>query len=186
MTGRTAVALATATNLYNSINRRDFRGTKNLHFFDSFEGLPDSRFEIDKKSPLVSNGIWKKGACKGLSIIEFNNLLKKYIKKEYFQIYKGWFKDTVPNLNKNIIFALIHIDGDLYESAIDVLDNLFKNKQISKGGIILFDDWNSNSADPNCGERKAFQEVCQKFKIKYSNAGSYGNSCQRFIIHYYE
>jgi len=185
MTGQTAVALATATNLYNIIYRKDFRGTKKLHFFDSFEGLPESRFNIDQKSLFVSNGVWTKGSCQGLSISEFSRLISNHINKEYFKIYPGWFKDTVPKINKDLSFALIHIDGDLYESAIDVLENLFKNRQVSNGAIILFDDWNSNAANPSFGERRAFNEVCEKYKIKFSDAGSYGSSCQRFIIHSY-
>lgn len=96
-----------------------------------------------------------------------------------------WFKDTVPTLDRSQKFSLIHIDGDLYESAIDVLDTLFQREQISNGAMILFDDWNCNSAEPTLGERRAFTEICEKYDIHFSDAGSYGVACHKFIIHQY-
>ena len=185
MSGRSAVALATATSYYHTINMKDPRGLKSLHLFDSFKGLPEARFDIDKFSQHVSSGIWAKGTCIGLTKKNLSKLISKYINQNKFQIYPGWFKDTVPSLNSEICFSLIHIDGDLYESAIDVLDSLFARDKVSKGAMILFDDWNCNEADPGLGEKKAFQEICEKYSVNYSDEGSYGKSSHKFIIHEY-
>ncbi len=186
MSGRSAVALATAISFYHSRNINDVRGIKTLHLFDSFKGLPEARFEIDKLSQHVSTGIWAKGTCNGLTINALSKLISKYINPNKFNIYPGWFKDTVPNLNSEICFSLVHIDGDLYESAIDVLDSLFKRGKVSKGAIILFDDWNCNESDPRLGEKKAFNEICEKYDVKYSDEGSYGIGSHKFIIHEYK
>ncbi len=185
MTGQTAVALAVAINQLNSVYRLDSRGIKKGFFFDSFEGLPEARFEVDRQSEHVASGIWAKGTCRGLDEITFKKLISKYLSPDFFTVYKGWFKDTVPLLNNNQQFALVHIDGDLYESAIDVLDLLFQRGQVSRGAMILFDDWNCNSAEPTLGERRAFSEVCKKYDIHYSDAGSYGIASHKFIIHQY-
>lgn len=185
MTGTTAVILASAASHYNSAFANDVRGSKKVFFFDSFEGLPRARFDIDKNSHHVSTGIWAEGTCLGLDEFEFKKVVSKYLSQESFSIYKGFFKDTVPTIEKDQKFGLIHIDSDLYESAIDVLDNLFKNSQVSEGAVILFDDWNCNVASPILGERKAFSEVCKKYDISFSDAGSYGVACHRFIIHSY-
>ena len=51
---------------------------------------------------------------------------------------KGWFKDT---LHKTPIdnLALLRLDGDLYESTILALDELYD--KISPGGHIIIDDY---------------------------------------------
>lgn len=185
MSGMSATSLAMAISHLNEQYENDPRGIKRGLFFDSFEGLPEARFKVDQEAILVSSGIWGKGKCLGLNEVEFNRHVSKYLEPEYFSVYKGWFKDTVPTLDKGQKFALVHVDGDLYESAIDVLDPLFKRNQISPGAMILFDDWNCNAADPNLGEKKAFAEVVEKYKIQYSDAGSYGAACHKFIIHSY-
>ena len=185
MSGTTAVILATAANHYNSVCVNDVRGTKRVFYFDSFEGLPKARFDIDKNSHHVSTGLWGEGTCFGLDEFAFKKVVSKYLSQESFSVYKGFFKDTVPTIDKGQKFGLIHIDSDLYESAIDVLDSLFGNSQVSEGAVILFDDWNCNAASPLLGERKAFSEVCEKYDISFSDAGSYGVASHRFIIHSY-
>jgi O-methyltransferase len=185
MSGQSAVALAVAVKKLNRQYSGDSRGTKKAWFFDSFEGLPEARFEIDKKSQHVSSGIWGKGTCKGLDQTAFHKLLSNYLDQKDFFVIPGWFKDTVPNINPSQKFSLIHIDGDLYESAIDVLDALFQKKMISSGAIIFFDDWNCNAAAPDMGERRAWTEVCEKYNIVFSDASSYGVACHKFIIHKY-
>jgi O-methyltransferase len=51
----------------------------------------------------------------------------------------GWFKDTLPKLNAT--FAIIRLDGDMYESTSDALVNLYPKTSI--GGFVIIDDWNS-------------------------------------------
>ena len=112
--------------------------------------------------------------------------MNKYKKSSIkINVIEGWFKDSVPLLEKNIKFSLVHVDGDLYESAIDCLEPLFSGKKISEGAIILFDDWNCNRASPKFGERKAFDELCLKYKIKYSVWSDYAHYSKGFIIHSY-
>jgi O-methyltransferase len=178
MTGRTAVALAAAVNSCGVRNKK-------LWLFDSFEGLPEAMTDIDRFSPHVVSGIWGKGSCKGMSPESLLRLTSKYLDKNSIVIIKGWFKDTVPEIPQDTKFALVHVDGDLYESAIDVLDNLFSRNMISKGAQVFFDDWNCNAADPNFGERRAWKEMVEKFNIQFSDQGSYGTAGHRFIVHSY-
>lgn len=56
---------------------------------------------------------------------------------------KGWFKDTLPSLaGQN--FALLRLDGDMYESTMDSLTNLYDG--LSPGGFVIIDDF----ALPGC------------------------------------
>ncbi len=53
---------------------------------------------------------------------------------------EGWFKDTLPAL-KATEFALIRLDGDLYESTILALEFLYP--KLSVGGFVVVDDYGS-------------------------------------------
>ena len=57
---------------------------------------------------------------------------------------KGFFSVTMPILRKNWItqkssLAILRLDGDMYESTVDVLYNMYD--KVSVGGFIIMDDW---------------------------------------------
>ena len=187
MTGRSAVAIATAVRMAASRFDNTPRGDKKVWFFDSFEGLPPSTLEPDTKSPHVQTGTWGAGTCSGLDEFQFTKKIKHFLNDNQFNVHKGWFKDTISNL-QNTQIAMLHIDGDLYESAIDVLMPLFNNANITEGGIIFFDDFNCNRASNKFGERRAWTELCKKYKVDYEDLGAYGlyGMSKRFIIHDYK
>ena len=80
-------------------------------------------------------------------------------------------------------FAIIHIDCDLYESTMDVLDYLFENKHLLDGCMIFFDDWNCGNASPHLGERRAWSEITKKYNVNYSDCGEYSCAGHKFIVH---
>jgi O-methyltransferase len=51
---------------------------------------------------------------------------------------EGWFKDTLPKLAAPA-FAIIRLDGDLYESTMDALTCLYP--RLSPGGFCIIDDY---------------------------------------------
>jgi O-methyltransferase len=63
---------------------------------------------------------------------------------------KGWFKDTLPTV-RNRRFAVIRLDGDMYQSTIEALDNLYD--RLSPGGYAIIDDY---GAIPAC--RRAVED----------------------------
>jgi O-methyltransferase len=56
----------------------------------------------------------------------------------------GWFRDTLPTLGGQT-WSLIRIDGDMYESTLVALENLYP--RLSPGGYVLVDDY---GAVPGC------------------------------------
>ena len=50
---------------------------------------------------------------------------------------EGWFRDTLPKLRTNT-WALVRLDGDMYESTMDGLINLYDG--LSVGGFLIVDD----------------------------------------------
>lgn len=184
MTGRTAVAMATAQKILMERYAHSPIKRKKLWFLDSFVGLPEVENDVDSNSPHVKSQIWGPGTCKGLSFEEFSNLIAQIISKEEFEVLEGWYSDTAASLTKEK-FALVHVDCDLYESTMDALVPLFQNGCISEGCLFLFDDWNCNHASNDFGERKAWEELTKEFNIEASDEGNYSIASKKFIIHNY-
>ncbi len=56
---------------------------------------------------------------------------------------KGWFRDTLPTV-RDREWALIRLDGDMYESTIDGLTNLYPG--LAPRGFVIVDDYSSVDA----------------------------------------
>ncbi len=177
MTGRTANVLAAAM--------ASFRTTKKLHLFDSFEGLPPATHTTDTASVHVKEGVWGPGTCLGISPEALRQKCEKFLPSPQVLIYQGWFSETLKQLPAGIPFSLVHIDCDLYQSAMDVLAYYFDHKLVAEGAVIFFDDWNCNRASNQCGERKAWAEVVDRYKIEASDGGSYSWGGHKFFVHKY-
>lgn len=156
-TGVTAKIIAERMN--------DWGYSTHLHLFDSFEGLPEIDSEVDLTSYEVKDfKHWASGgmAPPSYTVEGIRNTISKIIPPNHLFIHKGFFsetfnEDTLPNK-----LSIIHIDCDLYQSALEVLTRVFEYGLIQDGTMILFDDYNCNRAHPNYGERLAFREVLEK------------------------
>lgn len=60
------------------------------------------------------------------------------------QFLEGWFKDTLPMV-RDRAWAVMRLDGDMYESTMDALVNLYPG--LSVGGFVIVDDY---GYDPCC------------------------------------
>ncbi len=100
---------------------------KQLHAYDSFEGLPELT-EADRKDGVYSAGHMAVG--EDVLIKNFEQLGLRLPK-----IHKGWFQDTVPSqLPDHICFALL--DGDLYESTRHILPHVYERMLPGAIGMI--------------------------------------------------
>jgi O-methyltransferase len=57
---------------------------------------------------------------------------------ERVRFLKGWFKDSLPKAPIKQL-AVLRADGDLYESTMDILTNLYD--KVSPGGFVIIDDY---------------------------------------------
>ena len=79
-----------------------------------------------------------------------NGIPEEFVDRQVHLI-KGWFSDTLPSFDKPI--SLLHVDVDLYQSYLDVLENLYP--MVSHGGVVAFDEYR----DPNwVGASQAIHE----------------------------
>ncbi|MFN2745496.1 MULTISPECIES: TylF/MycF family methyltransferase [Bacillus] len=103
---------------------------------DSFEGLPAPDIE---KYPQDTGDRHHKVDFLRVSLEEVKQNFQKYdLLDEGVQFLKGWFKDTLPEAPIDQL-AILRLDGDMYESTMDSLSNLYD--KVSKGGFIIIDDF---------------------------------------------
>lgn len=109
---------------------------RQLHVFDSFEGLPTND-EVHEKSTEGHSikGWFDKGNFEG-SLEEVQNNITTYGNPEVVTYHKGWFEKTMPQFKEKV--ALVYIDVDLAGSTKTCLKYLFPLLQ--PGGIIVSQD----------------------------------------------
>ncbi len=113
---------------------------KKHYAMDTFEGFPDLFTEFDSNV---------KGVFTDVNIAKTIEMLKK---NENIVLLEGHFSDSFCKIQKEI-FSLVYIDADLYKSTVECCD--FFYSRLSKGGIMLFDDYISPNA---VGVKKAVDD----------------------------
>ncbi len=109
---------------------------RTVYAADSFEGLPKPNPE---RYPADAADINYTADELAVSIEEVQRNLALYgFKDDGVELLKGWFRDTLPAL-RDKRWALVRLDGDLYESTMDGLTNLYP--QLSPGGFLIVDDY---------------------------------------------
>jgi hypothetical protein len=103
---------------------------------DSFEGLPApnvAKYPQDKGMNLEG---YKELA---VSLEDVKANFARYgLLDDQVQFLKGWFKDSLPDAPIARL-AVMRLDGDLYESTMDALVNLYG--RLSVGGFVIIDDY---------------------------------------------
>lgn len=126
----------------------DLVGGREVHGFDSFEGLPE-----DWTGHLETRGSFdRKGSLPKV--------------KRNVVLHKGWFSDTIREFKQNHDgpIAFLHIDCDLYISTREVLWQLAD--RLTVGTVIEFDEYfNYHSWQQH--EYRAWQEFVTEHRIKY-------------------
>lgn len=171
------------------------RGVYNLndiYLFDSFDGLPREISDIDRHSYEVRRNIWPEWMKFGDNFIKalgeplhqhIAKRLATVVRPERIHIRRGFFSDTLtqPLTTKA---AVVHVDCDLYDSTIQVLEGLSHWNVFQDGCVLMFDDWNLNRANPDFGERRAFREFLEsQNRFTATPFFSYGFNGSVFFLH---
>jgi O-methyltransferase len=146
-------------------------GDRDLHLFDSFEGICEPDPDVDGEKaireigyrPDLSDGVIKpvKGVYDSVgghgTMAECRDLIERRIgySSERVHFHVGWFQDTVPVASSSLgSIALLRLDGDWYASTKVCLDHLYD--LVVPGGFVIFDDYGTYE-----GCRKATDEFLQ-------------------------
>lgn len=123
------VILANAVYRHKKENRK-------VYCFDSFEGLPKPDPIIYPMDEGDNHHTLKELA---VSLEEVRNNFKLFYELDDNVVFvKGWFRETLKKTDIEKI-SVLRLDGDMYESTILALDNLYP--KLSIGGFCIIDDY---------------------------------------------
>jgi O-methyltransferase len=103
---------------------------------DSFEGVPPPNPE---EHPADAGKDWYRVPFLAIPLEEVKENFRRYdFLDDQVRFLKGWFRDTLPTVREHT-WSVIRLDGDLYESTMDGLTNLYPG--LSPGGFLIVDDY---------------------------------------------
>lgn len=104
---------------------------------DSFKGVPEPDLE---NFPLDEGDYHYEDKELAVSLDEVKSYFEDSDLMEGVVFVEGWFKDTMPKLKDEIkTIGILRLDGDMYESTMEVLDNLYD--KVSIAGFVIVDDY---------------------------------------------
>lgn len=127
--------------------------SKRFIAFDSFQGLPKSSAH-DRPLHFVQ-GVYKASTAEVRQAATTVGLTE-----DRLLLVEGWFADTLTRATKQRLnlqtAAIVFIDCDLYESAVEVFH--FISNLITDGSVIIVDDYFRYKGHPRRGMRRALSD----------------------------
>lgn len=125
---------------------------RTLWVFDTFEGIPPpTAGDPDENIARFYTGSFRGDRA------EVEALFERLGIQSRSRLVKGLFQDTVPRATVDTI-AVLHLDGDWYESVKVCLEHLYD--KVSVGGVVQIDDYGHWE-----GTRKAVDEFMSQRSI---------------------
>ena len=120
------------------INHHGQQKHRHIWVCDSFEGLPPASQKED-------TDVWSK--IKSLEVskeIVIGHFKEFFLLDDSVHFIQGYFVYSLPCLRKSLkgsdrALAVLRADGDMYESSMDILFNLYEFVPV--GGFVIIDDW---------------------------------------------
>lgn len=169
-------SIVTAYKIHSQIDEP----SRHFYGFDSFSGLP----HLSKDDVMKDYGIFHEGQFAVSKELVSANLLKNGMPDSSFTLVEGFYNESLRSEETiNIVgdekVALVHIDCDLYSSALPCLD--FISSRLVDGAIIMFDDWFCYRGREDKGVRRAFGEWSQETNFLFTEYSKYSWSGIMFI-----
>jgi O-methyltransferase len=111
---------------------------------DSFRGLPPADAE---RYPADAVGTeWHRFGNLAVDVEAVKHNFRRYgLLDDRVRFLEGWFSETLPTV-RDRTWSIVRLDGDMYESTMDGLKNLYPG--LALGGFLIIDDY----AIPECKE----------------------------------
>ena len=151
----------------NAILRAYGSTDRNVYVCDSFQGLPPPK---DHEYPVDRGDTHHTAPFLAVSLEQVQQNFEGYdLLTDQVKFVKGWFSDTLPVLDVAQL-AILRLDGDMYESTIVALENLYP--KLSVGGYVIVDDYGL----PNCrralSDYREFHDITDEY-ISIDNSSVY-------------
>ena len=110
--------------------------TRTVYLADTFEGVVKAG---------LNDSVYVGGEHRDTSIPIVQDLLDNQLKVSNYKILKGVFPDTTGSEIIDLVFSLVHIDVDVYQSSKEIFNWVWP--RIAKGGVVIFDDYGFTLCD---------------------------------------
>ena len=140
---------------------------RSVYVCDSFQGLPrpdEYSYPVDKGDTHYTAPFLAVSLEQVQQNFEGYDLLNDQVK-----FVKGWFSDTLPKLEVEKL-AILRLDGDMYESTIVALENLFP--KLSVGGYVIVDDYGLPNCRQAIADYREFHRIDSEF-VSIDNSSVY-------------
>lgn len=139
---------------------------KLIYAFDSFQGIPlpsnrDNQYpgirliteEEQVLLPAPGSQVLESSGATSVSLEDFQaHLIVSGINHSNVISVRGWFEDTTAGIPKDHHqlgqIAILRLDGDLYNSTLVCLQNLFP--MVIEGGLVIIDDYELQGCRDAC------------------------------------
>jgi hypothetical protein len=129
---------------------------RTVYVADSFQGLPEpdvGQYPADQGLDLH---LWPNLA---VTVDEVRaNFARFGLLDAQVEFVEGWFRDTLPALRGHP-WSVIRLDGDMYESTMDSLRNLYDD--LAPGGWLIIDDYEIPACRQAVGDYRAERGVTE-------------------------
>lgn len=126
---------------------------------DSFAGLPrpdEAKYPVDKDDRHHTYDYFR------VSQEEVENNFRKYgLLDDKVVFLRGWFKDTLPQAPIEQL-AILRLDGDMYGSTMEALENLYP--RLSAGGFCIIDDYALHGCRAAVDDYRAKHQITQEMR----------------------
>jgi len=127
---------------------------------DSFEGVPPPDAE---KYPADAGWDFAQFDCLAVSLEDVRANFDRYgLLDQQVRFLKGWFRDTLPTAPIEQL-AVLRLDGDLFESTMDALSNLYP--KLSVGGYAIIDDYKVSACAKAVQDYRKRHGITEKIEV---------------------
>lgn len=125
--------------IYMQAILKELGSSRKIYLCDSFQGFPQPKNYLDE----MSNGDFIGNPIFNVSLDQVKDNFKKYeLFDENLVFVEGFFEETLHKISDT--FAIIRLDGDMFDSTMVALNNLYP--KLNDRGFIIIDDYWSITA----------------------------------------
>ena len=153
---------------------------RHFYAFDSFAGLP----HLSADDTLEDYSVFREGQFAVPKADVAQNLANHGVPEGSVTLIEGFYDTSLSDPATAAIVgearsALVHIDCDLYSSAVPCLN--FVETRLVDGAILMFDDWFCYRGRPDQGVHRAFDEWAATAPLTFTEYAKYSWSGIMFI-----
>ena len=147
---------------------------------DSFRGLPPG----DRGLSARDKGWDHTSYLEVNEAVVAENFQKYSLLDENVIFAEGFFNETMPHLAPQVDkLAVMRLDGDMYESTVDVLYHLYD--KLSVGGYVIIDDWNGPFPSKTACEDFFKVHGISPHVVPVDRVGAYWKKTEEVVVQYW-